>query len=501
MWFGKQLFDVLKTRVRRTPIRASRLSRPRPPRAPSRLEVEALEDRAVPASFSITDVSILEGGSGARNALLTVSLTGPSNQPTSVSYSTASASARAGSDYQAVSGTLNFNKNMTSKTILVPIYGDTSVESDETFYVNLSNPKKATIADGQGVVTIVNDDTRISIGDVWQSEGSSGTTSFNFTVSLSNAVGQPLMVSYATADGTAAAGSDYVAATGVLTIPAGQMSGTITVLVNGDTVSEPDETFSVNLSNPSGGAFSDNQGVGTIVDDEAHIYIDDVSTAEGNSGTTEIDFTVTLSVASEVPVTVDFATADDSATTADGDYVAASGTVTFAPGETSQTITVQVNGDMIVEPDEQFVVNLSNATNARFNDDQAVATILSDDNAVFHINSYADSEPDPYTGGVTTFYFTVWLSAPSNETVTVNYSTVDGAALGWYDYTPVSGQLTFAPGETSQTIEVQILADWEIESPEDFYVMLNAPSANAVIQPGWELGSGTIYDNQGGYWW
>jgi chitinase len=498
MRFGQRLFDAFKTKVRRTPVRAARSGR----FYPRRLGLEALEDRAVPASFSISDVSIVEGNSGTRNAVVTVSLTGASSQPTSVGYSTASGSAHAGTDYQAASGTLNFGKGVTSKTIQVPIIGDTLVESDETFYVNLKNPKKATIADGQGVVTIVDDDTSISIDSVWESEGNSGTTSFNFTVHLSKAIGQPVTVNYATADGTATAGSDYVAASGKLTIPAGQTSGTITVLVNGDGVSEPDETFYVNLSNPSSGRIADPLGVGTIMDDEAHVYIDDVSSAEGNDGTTAFNFTVSLSTTSDDPVTVDFATADVTASTADGDYVPTSGTLTFAPGETSKVITVLVNGDQTVEPDETFVVNLSNATNARFDRDWGVGTILSDDNAVLHIDTYVyASEPDPYTGGVTTMYFNVWLSAPSSESVTVNYSTFDGSALAWLDYTPVSGQLTFAPGETSKTIEVAVLADWEIESPEDFSVMLSAPSSNAVIQPGWELGTGTIYDNQGDSGW
>jgi Calx-beta domain len=488
----RTLFNTLNGRARK-PIRRARCGRPRP------LAVETLEDRAVPASFSVSDVSILEGNSGARNALVTVSLTGAGNG-VSVGYATASGSAVAGSDYQPVSGTLNFGKGVTSKTILVPIYGDTAVESDETFYVNLRNPKKATIADGQGVVKVVNDDTRISVDDVWLSEGDSGTTAFSFTVRLSNAVGVPVTVNYATADGTAAAGSDYVAASGKLTIAAGQTSGTVTVLVNGDRQSEPDETFYLNLSSPTNGVITDGQGMGFIYDDEPHIYISGASAAEGNAGTTALEFTVTLTSAADVPVTVDFATADGMATTADGDYAAASGTVTFAPGVTSQTITVQVNGDATVEPDEDVVVNLSNANNARFDNNQAMGTIVSDDNAVLHIDSYADSEPDPYGGYSTTYYFTVWLSAPSTQTVTVDFTTADGSAADGYDYLGSWGQLTFAPGETSQTIEVTVFADYEYENTETFYVALSNPSSNAVIQPGWDLGYGTIYDNQG-YWW
>ena len=494
MWF-RTLFDSLKSGGSRTPIRQARRSTARRRPAGCRLAVEALEDRCVPASLSISDFSIIEGNAGTRNALLTVSLTGSSKPTVSVNYSTAHGTAYSGSDYQATSGKLTFAKGETSKSILVPVFGDTSIESDENFFVNLSGAKNATIADSQGVVTIVNDDTSIRIYDVWLSEGNSGTTNFDFTVNLSVAISQPVTVNYATADGTATAGSDYQAKSGKLTIPAGQTSGTVTVLVNGDGQSEPDENFFVNLSNPTTGTIGDGQGVGTIYDDEPHISIFDMSAVEGNSGTTEFKFTVSLSVASpDATVTVDYTTADDTATTADNDYTAASGTVTFAPGETSQTITVLVSGDLIVEYDEFLVVNLSNPTNAQLSNSQAWGTILSDDNAVLHIDSVWDWEPDPYYGGYTDFAFTVWLSVPSDETVTVNFYTVDGSATEWNDYWPTGGTLTFAPGEMSQTIYVSVLADWEYEGDETFCVILSDPSSNALIQPGWDYGIGTIYD-------
>jgi large repetitive protein len=499
MGFGKKLRDALKgySLTTQHPVRrnAQRMRRPY-----CRLGLEALEDRTVPASFSISDVSIIEGNFGTQNALVTVSLTGPNKSGgMSVSYTSASGTAQSGSDYQGVSGTLTFGKNVSSKTIQVPIYGDTTVESDETFSVNLRNPKKATIADGQGVVTIRNDETRISIGNVFLSEGNSGTTGFNFQVTLSHVINQPVTVSYTTGDDTAVAGSDYVAASGTLTIPAGQSSGTIPVLVNGDGLSEFDERFYVNLSSPTIGTIVDSQGFGHIYDDEAHIYISGASVAEGNAGTTAFNFTVTLTSTSDLSVTVDFATADLLGT-AGSDYEANSGTLTFAPGETIQIVTVQVNGDISVEADEDFVVNLSNPTNARFDNIQGWGTIQSDDNAVLHIDSYADWEPDPNYGGWTTFYFTVWLSAPATETVTVNFATIDGSAFDGYDYLGSWGQLTFEPGQTSQTIYVSVLPDWEYDPDEYFYVGLSDASSNAVIQPGWENGFGMIYDNQGEWW-
>src|SRR5207302_9280299 len=128
-------------------------------------------------------------------------------------------------------------------------------ESDEFFYMNLSAAHNATIVDNQGIGTIRNDDPQpaFSINDVSQAEGNAGTSSFVFTVSLSNASPSTLTVNIATADGSAAAPGDYTATSGTLTFTSGQLSKTATVSVVGDTTNEPDETFTLNLSGNSAG--------------------------------------------------------------------------------------------------------------------------------------------------------------------------------------------------------------------------------------------------------
>ena len=152
--------------------------------------------------------------------------------------------------------------------------------------------------------------------------------------------------------------------------------------MNGDTVGEPDETFVVNLSSPSGAIIADAQGTGTIVNDDVvpTLSINDVSVTEGNSGTTAATFTVTLSAASTSPVTVTYATANGTAT-AGSDYTATGGTVTFPAGSTTQTLTVTVNGDTTVEPNETFFVNLSGAAGATIAEAQGIGTITNDDSA------------------------------------------------------------------------------------------------------------------------
>ncbi len=219
----------------------------------------------------------------------------------------------------------------------------------------------------------------ISINNVSMVEGNSGTTPATFTVTLLPAVSQTVTVNFATADGTATvADHDYAAQSGTLTFAPGETTKQITVLVIGDTLNEPDETFFVNLTNaPSNVPIARAQGRGTILNDDPvpSLSINEVSVTQGDSGTTPAVFTVTLSAASGQTVTANFATADGTATVADHDYVAQSGTLTFSPGQTTKQITVVVNGDTTFEPDETFFVNLSNATNATIADGQGVVTI------------------------------------------------------------------------------------------------------------------------------
>src|SRR5439155_555178 len=222
--------------------------------------------------------------------------------------------------------------------------------------------------------------TSVSIGDTSVVEKNTGKVAANFTVSLSAPSGQTVKVKYATADGTATAGTDYLAKTGTVTFNPGETTKTVTVTALGDTLPEPNETFVVDLSSPTNATIADGQGLGTITDDDAGpaLTIGDATVIEGDSGTVDAIFQVTLDAASEQTVTVDFSTADDSATSPD-DYLAASGTLTFAPGETTKTVTVTVNGDTQVELDETFFVNLSNESNATVADGQGVGTITNDD--------------------------------------------------------------------------------------------------------------------------
>ncbi|MGQ0845323.1 MAG: Calx-beta domain-containing protein [Sporichthyaceae bacterium] len=225
----------------------------------------------------------------------------------------------------------------------------------------------------------------VSIADATVTEGDSGTTPAAFVVTLSASSAAPVTVSYATANGSAIAGSDYTARTGTVTFDPGAISATISVDVLGDTVEEPNETFAVNLTNPSGVSIADGAATGTINDDDSvavlpTVSIADATVTEGDSGTTPAAFVVTLSASSAAPVTVSYATANGSAI-GGSDYTARTGTVTFDPGATSATISADVLGDTVEEPNETFAVNLTNPSGASIADGAATGTINDDDSA------------------------------------------------------------------------------------------------------------------------
>src|SRR5262249_30423626 len=207
-----------------------------------------------------------------------------------------------------------------------------------------------------------------------------------FRVGLTVAYDLPVTVNFATYNGSASAGSDYQTASGTLTIAAGQTTATITVLANGDRLGEANETLFVTLSNLSYGGIGIingviTHGVGTILDDEPHISISDVSRIEGKKGqTTLFTFTVTLSASYDQAVTMSFGTTDGTAKTSDNDYVAKTGTLTFNPGETTKTITIEVKGDNKKESNETFYLDLfGNSSNSFFTKNRGIGTIFNDD--------------------------------------------------------------------------------------------------------------------------
>ncbi|GAA4804274.1 putative Ig domain-containing protein [Lysobacter hankyongensis] len=340
-----------------------------------------LNDDVPSATISVSPANVAEDG--APNLVYTVTLNQASFSALSVAY-TIGGTATNGVDYTTIASPLVIPAGSTTGTITVNPTADATIETNETVTLTLNAGAGYTVGvPNSATGTILNDDLpNLVINDVTANEGNAGITNFTFTVSLSAPAG-PGGVTFdiATANGSAVGGSDYVINTLTgQTIPAGSSTYTFTVLVNGDTLNEPSETFFVNVTNVINAVVVDGQGVGTIVNDDPlpSLSINDVTVLEGNAGTVNAVFTVTLNAASGQTVNVNYATADGTATQP-ADYTNTSGTLTFSIGTTTQTITVPVIGETVPEANETFFVNLSGATNATIADNQGVGTITNDD--------------------------------------------------------------------------------------------------------------------------
>jgi Calx-beta domain-containing protein/VCBS repeat protein len=223
----------------------------------------------------------------------------------------------------------------------------------------------------------------VSIADATVAEGNQGVTPVSATLALSRATGVNVTVSYATGGGTATAGTDYAAATGVVTFPPGVLTRPLALSVLGDVVDEPNEAFQVTLSSPSGATLGDGQATVTITDDDPQpvLRLSDCAVAEGTGGSSICAMSATISGPSAFTIGADLASASGTATSGI-DFTAYSGSVTFPPGQTASIpVGVGVVSDATVEADETFVMNVSNVTNATLGTPQATGTILDDDAA------------------------------------------------------------------------------------------------------------------------
>ena len=332
-------------------------------------------------TLSVNSPTVAEGDSGSTNLNFTVSLSAASTQNVNVIFGITGGTATAGTDYTTSLTNnrirLRFRPGQTSKTITLAVQGDVLDEPDETVLVALSGASfNARITTGTGTGTITDDDPlpTLSIDSPSVTEGDSGSTDMIFTISLSAASGKEVTTAYAIypGDGTATADADFTGISGFrfFTFAPGETSKTFTVEVLGDTDPEADETVGIRLASaPTNAVLGGNgRGIGTITDDDiAFLRTGPASVAEGDSGSTNLNFTVSLAAAHGKTVTVDYADTGRGTATSGTDYTAlAAGTLTIAPGQTSGTITVSVTGDEVVERPETVLLTLSNPTNARF---------------------------------------------------------------------------------------------------------------------------------------
>lgn len=437
-----------------------------------------IRDDDLPPAVSAGSPSVTEGNAGSTTLTFALTLSNPSAQPVSVDYATADGTATAGTDYGPVSGALTFAPGETSRIVSVTVFGDVTNEASETLSLVLSNPTNASLGTATGTGTITNDDTAptVAVDSPYVFEGDGGTTELTFVLTLSNPSDQPITVTYGTADGTATASADYTAADGSVTFAPGETTKSVTVLVTGDRTFEADETLRLNVT--SGGATT--TGTGTVRTDDPRptVGASSASLLEGGFGDDPLMvFTVSLSNPSDQPISVEYRTADGTASVADADYHSATGTLTFGAGETTRTVAVRLRSDTKYEPDETFALELTYATNATVGAG-GTGTIRNDDG----VPAVRVSTGSLYEGntGTRDMVFVVSLTNPTVETVTVSYATQDGTAAAGTDYLAAAGTLTFLPGETAKQVLVTVNGDTLFEGTEQFAFALSNPT-NATL--------------------
>ena len=338
--------------------------------------------------LSINDVTIVEGNAGTTNATFTITRTGSLAQSTTVTYSTANGTASPGSDYTTTTGNVTFGVNETTKTVVVPIIGDTTLEPNETFFVNLTNPtNSAVLVDSQGLGTIINDDTAPSLPTVTltlapTSVVENGTPNLVYTFTRTGSLTNPLTVNYTIA-GTATQGTDYNNIPTSVTFAANSSTATVIVDPTDDTLVESAESVSLTLSPNSAYTVGTTTAVtGTITDNDV-VTLPQVTLSLNYSGISENSptnfiYTFTRTGVLTNPLTVNYTVGGTATNGVDYNNIATS--VTFAANSSTATVIVNPTEDTTVETNETISLSLTNSTSyASGTTSPVTATIINDD--------------------------------------------------------------------------------------------------------------------------
>ncbi|MCW3796724.1 cellulase family glycosylhydrolase [Sphingomonas sp. BN140010] len=426
---------------------------------------------AVAPTVAINDVT---AGEQAGSITFTVTRSGTLTNPSTVNFTTANGTATAGSDYQALSGTVSFAAGEATRTITVALTDDKLVENPETFFVNLSGGTNVTIADAQGVGTIISDDVApapvapsVAVSDVTANEADGAML---FTLTRSGDLSAASSVNYATANGTATAGSDYTGTSGVVSFATGQATATVTVSLINDTAVENPETLFLNLTGGTNLTIADAQGVGTIVSEDVAptppttpmppAGFPTVPTIVGTSGNDNLN--------------ADWSKVDYVAAGAGDDFITGVGSADYIDGgagidtvsyhwsgarvDVDLLRTYQQNGDA----NGDVLVNIENVNGSGQND-----TLRGDDGANV-LNGLGGKDVLTGRGGADTFLFN--SASDANGDVITDYTAEDRLDFS-----------AFAPkflSITNNGVNTTLTGDTDNDGVGDFTVTLNGVFTN-----------------------
>ncbi len=438
-------------------------------------------DNAPTLQFNLSGYTVNESGG---TATATVTRTGPTTGTLMVDFATMDDSATAGSDYTATTGTLTFAPGDTTETFTITITNDAVAELPETIFLKLSNPTGGAQLGtfSSAVLTVQDNETaKFEFDPATYTVAEHGSTA-TITIVRKGANSAAQNVSFSTADGSATAGNDYTAVTNsVIAFAAGETKKTVTVTLLDDVVIEGNETVTLKLSNPSGGATVGPDGTMTIADTVFQFSAASFSVAE-NVGNAVINLTRTGDDTASA-VNVQFDTSDGTATAGDDYTTVTTFLVSFAATETTATVTVPILEDTIGESPETINLTLSNPSLGGIPDGKEKATLTITDNdpvpsagsVQFSLAGFLASE----SGG--SVVITVTRTGGTTGPVTVDFATSDGTAISGSDYVSTAGTLTFAAADTQKTFTVFLVDDTSTESAETVNLTLSNLTGGAIF--------------------
>ncbi|MFZ1701483.1 MAG: Calx-beta domain-containing protein [Pyrinomonadaceae bacterium] len=484
-------------------------------------------------TVAIDDVAQVELDSGQSAFIFTITRTGNAQANQTMKAATADGggptAATAPSDYTAITGdTVTFTQGQTSRQVAVIVNGDAIFEDDENFTVNLSMFNFGSATDAQGLGTILNDDAAPVFtigGNVAVTEGDTGTVNATFTINKAGLTELNSIVSANTVDGTAVAsgsaatgGNDYVAIVNaqVATFAPGDTVKTFNVAVNGDTVQEGNDAFTVDLTNVTNGTFGTPiSATGTINnDDDAPnfaIVSNILTPTEGSPATFTINRsfpnnTTGTVLSSTVNCVPGITSANSTIHAQSNDFSSGSQSISFASTDTTKPCSVNTTQDSTFEGPETFTVGITAGTNVNaVSGGPFTATIVNDDACAFAIGNVSLPEGN---AGTSNFVHNVTKTCNTGSFVGfVNYAGTDGTATFPSDYTEIiPGQIAFQPADTAKPLPVSVNGDLLVELDETYNVNLTSATVNGVTVPtgacgvavcGISSGVGTILNDDG----
>lgn len=488
--------------------------------------IGTIRDDDIPANYgvvSVFDAELVEGDTGTASPMLfTAELDRTVVNDVTLRYATAPNSATSPEDYQAASATLTIPTGQTQGQFAITIQGDSQSEGPENFDLLLwIDSGDAVLQSPFAQGRIIDDDLPphtpfVAVNNRFLSvEGDAGDhREMVFTAYLDQAVAEDVVISYSTQDDTATSPQDYQSASGAFTIPAGQTSAQFSITINGDDEVEDTQSFDVLLVLESASAIViDTRATGFIYDDDLptiaySIAVGDADLIEGDSGSQDMVFTVTLNPSAQTAIDFDYGTEDDvsffeHAALATEDYTVVSGSRSFQVGESQLTISVPIRGDTTPEYDENFFLRITGAStvagaNASFTFIGGIGGILSDD-PLADVSIADMAMAEGADGETTLFPFTVSLTTALDQSLVLDYITEDVTATGGIDYTTANASITIPAGDTSATIEIPVTGDPAPENDELFRVVLSTASTDAALVKG--SAQGVILNDDGAGGW